>query len=96
MKGGLVLATNFKILFHRSEGSLHLKLIGDFDGSSAHVLINAIESHGYRMNRFFIHTCGLRKINSFGKAVFKSNFCRVNKPTNHFVFTGENGNELKP
>lgn len=35
------MAANFRISTHRNSENLHLKLYGDFDGTSAHELINA-------------------------------------------------------
>ena len=40
------MASNFQIYRHRTRDSLHLKLEGDFDGSSAHELINALKEDG--------------------------------------------------
>jgi hypothetical protein len=36
------MASNFKILVHRNSENLHLKLTGDFDGTSAQKLLNAL------------------------------------------------------
>jgi len=38
------MATNFHVFSYKIRDSLHLKLAGDFDGSSAHELINTIKS----------------------------------------------------
>ena len=39
------MALNFKILCHQGSDGLQLKLMGDFDGSSAYELINTLEAH---------------------------------------------------
>ena len=65
------MASNFKILIHKSSESLHLKLTGDFDGTSAHELLNTIKDYGAGMNKIFIHTNGLRGIFPFGKTVWR-------------------------
>ena len=39
------MASNFKIFIHRNDDNLHLRLMGDFDGSSAFELINALKAH---------------------------------------------------
>jgi len=41
--GALPMASNFQITFNRHEDSMHLRLYGDFDGSSAHELINLLK-----------------------------------------------------
>jgi len=38
------MAANFRISVHRSSDSLHMKLMGDFDGSSAWELLNVLRN----------------------------------------------------
>jgi hypothetical protein len=90
------MASNFKIFIHKSSESLHLKLMGDFDGSSAYELLNTIEVHRTRMNRIFIHTSGLRDIFPFGKTVFQNNFSSVNNLFTGVIFTGDHADQLAP
>ena len=40
------MASNFQIYSFKTRDSLHLKLAGDFDGSSAYELINTLAEHG--------------------------------------------------
>lgn len=40
------MASNFRILSYKTRDSLHLKLTGDFDGNSAHELLNTLMEHG--------------------------------------------------
>jgi hypothetical protein len=63
------MASNFRIFFHRTRESLHLKLNCDFDGNSAHELINALIEHGADFYQIFIHTNGFKTIYPFGKNV---------------------------
>jgi anti-anti-sigma regulatory factor len=95
-EGGKEMACNFKILIHQNNENLHLKLMGDFDGSSACELINALKTHSNKANRVFIHSDGLKEVHPFGTAVFHTNFHEVNKADVNFVFTGENGSSLNP
>ena len=39
------MASNFRIFIHRNNGNLQVKLMGDFDGSSAFELINVLQEH---------------------------------------------------
>jgi anti-anti-sigma regulatory factor len=87
-------ACNFRILFHENSESIHLKLMGDFDGSSAHELLNTIKTCSRHVRRVFIHTSGLKDVNSFGKAVFHNNFHQLKRSDTEFIFTGENGKSL--
>jgi anti-anti-sigma regulatory factor len=95
-KGVEIMACNFRILLHQNSDSVHLKLIGDFDGSSAHELLKTIKTYSTNANKVFIHTDGLKDVHPFGKEVFHKNFNEVSKPDVHFIFTGDNGATLEP
>ncbi len=90
------MASNFKILIHKNSNSLHLILLGDFDGSSAHQLINALKKKMYGVSRVFIHTDRLNDIFSFGRDVFQSNLNVIKRQPVKLVFTGENAAQLAP
>ena len=44
-KGGIPMASNFKLFLHETRDNIHMKICGDFDGTSAHELITAIQKH---------------------------------------------------
>ena len=44
------MATNFQIYPYKTRDSLLLRLAGDFDGSSAHELINTLENNNNESN----------------------------------------------
>jgi hypothetical protein len=90
------MARNFKVLAHRNSDSLHLRLEGDFDGSSAHQLLCMLGKNGNNIERVFIHTNGLRKIHPFGKAVFQKNLNEFNSRRADLLFTGDKGAEIAP
>ncbi len=90
------MAKNFKIAFHRNSDNLHFKLVGDFDGSSAQELVNALKKYGAHASRVFIHTSCLRNIHPFGRNVFRSELGGLNSKSVAFVFTGENASQLAP
>jgi hypothetical protein len=50
------MASNFSCLSHETKDSIHLILYGDFDGDSAHQLINALKSNGNGALNVFIDT----------------------------------------
>jgi len=64
------MASNFRIFSHRNSDNLHLKLKGDFDGSSAHQLINTPKEQNGNVSKIFIHTYNLSSMNPFGLEVF--------------------------
>ena len=84
------MATNFKINAIANGGVLHLKLKGDFDGTSAHELLTTLKKRADRTSRVFIHTGGLRSIHPFGLNVFRSNLNVLKGQSLELVFTGEN------
>ena len=88
------MASNFQIFRHRTKDTLHLKLEGDFDGSSALELINTLEEHGVDFHQISIDTNDLETIYSFGRNVFQKNIGRFNKKRNRLVFVGENGHSI--
>jgi hypothetical protein len=67
------MASNFQLLSYRNKDSLHLQLYGDFDGSSAHELINTITEYGNDFIQIFIDTNDINKIYPFGLDVFQKN-----------------------
>jgi len=83
------MACNFRILTHQNSDDIHLKLTGDFDGSSACELINALKTCSVKTNKVFIHTGGLKDVHNFGKGVFQSNFPEIAHQAGELIFTGK-------
>jgi hypothetical protein len=91
------MASNFKILVHRNSDNLHLQLLGDFDGSSAHQLVNALKKHGAGAYSVFIHTNGLKDIYPFGRDTFQNNLHNLNSQFfGSLIFTGEYAIKIAP
>ena len=90
------MAARFRISIHRNSENLHLKLMGDFDGTSAHELLNVLKRYSTRTARIFIHTSGLRNIHPFGLHVFHNNLGALKERSLTLVFTGEHASQLAP
>lgn len=90
------MAKNFRISTHRNDENLHLKLMGDFDGTSAFELLNVLKGKSDRTSKVFIHTSGLRNIYPFGLNVFHNNLNVLKGKLAELVFTGENASRLAP
>ncbi len=90
------MAPNFKILIHSNCDNLHLKLMGEFDGTSAHELIDVLKRHCRRISRVFIHTSALERIHPFGQNVFQNYLDVLYMQSLPLVFTGENAAQLAP
>jgi hypothetical protein len=90
------MAGNFRVLLHRNSESLHLRLEGDFDGSSAHQLLQMLGENGHGVGKIFIHTNGLKEVHPFGAGVFQKNLNGLKAMKHDLIFTGEKGPEIAP
>jgi len=90
------MASNFRIFAHRNSDSLHLELVGDFDGSSAFELLEKVKENGHGLRKVFIDTSGLETIYSFGAAVVEKNLSDLRGSSFDLHFTGEYGRQIAP
>jgi len=90
------MAQNFRVVVHQNSESLHLRLEGDFDGSSAYELLNAIEERCRFAQKAFIHTSGLRHVHTFGLSVFHAHLkgLKEGRRCQTLLFTGDHAREL--
>jgi hypothetical protein len=86
--------SKFDILLHHSSNSVHLKLTGDFDGNSAHRLINLINQLGRHALTIFVHTNALGRVVPDGSDEFRRHLPRLKGKALHIVFTGESATQL--
>lgn len=90
------MASNFQIFVHTNGENIHLKLVGDFDGSSACELLNTLKKYCRRTSGAYIHTNCLKHIDPFGRDVFQTNLNMLNDKCAPLVFTGDNARQLAP
>ena len=90
------MASNFKISTHRNGENIHLRLAGDFDGSSAHQLLDILKKYCRKASRAFIHTNALRQIYPFGRDTLHSHLDILNGKCIPLIFTGDNADQLAP
>jgi hypothetical protein len=83
-------------MVHKNRNILHLKLTGDFDGTSALQLIHSLRTRKNRAAKVFIHTSDLNHIHPFGKNVFENSLDSLSGKVISLVFTGEKAKQLKP
>ena len=88
------MASNFQIFSLKTRDSLHLKLAGDFDGSSAHELVNMLKECGRDYYEIFIDTSDLKAIHPFGKDVFQKKLRSSKKQFKNLIFIGKHGNGI--
>lgn len=72
-----------------------MKLTGDFDGNSAHELINMLLELSRDVLDIFIDTNGLKSVHPFGIEVFQKNLGLTKLSFKNLVFVGSNGNKLE-
>jgi len=93
---GKLMASNFKIISIKTNDTLHLKLTGDFDGSSAHELINTLMEHRVGFWDIYIDTDNLKKISPFGRDMFQNNLNSFKKHLSNLIFIGTNKHKIAP
>ena len=90
------MATNFEVFVHRNSENLDVKLTGDFDGISAHELLDILKRCSNRTSKVFIDTSCLGDIHPFGLHVFHNHLDVLKGKSLALVFTGENACQLAP
>jgi hypothetical protein len=70
--------------------------MGDFDGSSAWELINAIKENLNNSKFIKIDTSKLKKVYPFGREVFKSNLLNVTDDRIYIQFSNPNALRIAP
>jgi hypothetical protein len=88
------MASNFQISSIKTRDSLHLKLTGDFDGNSAHELINTLTGHSKHFYEIYIDTDDLKSIYPFGKELFQKKLNGLQKKFHSITFLGRNGDAI--
>lgn len=90
------MAKNFRISTHRSSDSLHVRLIGDFDTSSAKELLDLLYKSCQGATKVFIHTSFMERIHPFAQKTFQKRIGSLRELNIRFVFTGDNAERLAP
>jgi len=88
------MASNFQIYSFKTKNSLHLKLAGDFDGSSAYDLIHTLTKYSQSFYEIFIDTNDLNSIHPFGREVFQKKLGALKNRFHGITFVGRNGHEI--
>ena len=90
------MAQDFEVSVHRKGEDIHLKVKGDFDGISAHELLDALATSYAPCSQVYIHTGSLKTVDQFGLQVFHSHFDLLKGSSLDLVFTGEHASRLAP
>jgi anti-anti-sigma regulatory factor len=90
------MASSFRIVMHEASENLHLRLIGDFDGSSAFELIELLKNRAHAVQKVFIHTSGLGEVHPFGLGVFEKRASELREELQKIHFTGDKAELVSP
>jgi hypothetical protein len=90
------MASNFRISTHQNNDNMHLKLAGNFDGTSAWELLNILKKDCGRASKVFVHCSCLNEIDPFGRDVFRENIHSVLKAPISLLFTGKKARQIAP
>jgi hypothetical protein len=88
------MASNFRMFSYKTRDRLHLKLVGDFDGTSAYELLDTLKKYGSIFYQIFIDTDDLKTIHPFGREVFQKKLGTFKQKLNNFIFIGENRHRI--
>jgi len=93
-KGVSIMASNFRIFVHRNSDSLHLRVAGDFDGSSAFESLDTVKENAVGLQRVCIYSSGFKTIYPFRLHVFGKNFSDLKGSSFQLLATGEHAQKI--
>ena len=83
------MASNFNIKIGWNVDRIHLRLYGDFDGSSAHELLNLLSKICQNDNKIQIYTEGLNQVHPFGLNIFHNKLRAINDGGEKIMYSGD-------
>lgn len=90
------MASNFEVSVDKKSKGFGLKLVGDFDATSAYELIYAIKKLPEDILKIYIQTDDLKDISPFGLDVFQRNMSPLDNRSRKLVFTGNKASHISP
>ena len=85
---------NSQFLIHEDEGSIHLKLVGEFDANSAIDVLNLVNKRSPMISRVFIHTNSLKEVYPFACCVFHNHLNTIRGQFESLIFTGAHADTI--
>jgi hypothetical protein len=90
------MASNFRITTVCRRKSIEFRLQGDFDGTSACELLNALQDKGGRTGRVVVDTSRLRRVYPFGQETFCNRLYLLKHLPIRLTFTGDKAGCIAP
>ena len=79
----------FRVSVRRKKKNMHLRLIGDFDGSSAYQLVDKLKEYCNKSDHVIIDTDALGEIHTFGLNILSYHMLKLKGPLSNITFVGE-------
>ncbi len=86
----------FQLSSNVAQNILHVKLLGEFDGSAACELIRKIEQDASGASRILVDTTDLRHVHPFGKTVFQNRLGPLSRKLHGLTFVGKYKHQFEP
>lgn len=90
------MASKFRVFTTRNCDTVHLKLMGDFDGKSAFKVLKVLKRNTSGAHRVIIHTNRLAYINPCEISVFQHSLSEIDRRSLQLFFTGDNAAAIAP
>ena len=84
----------FRVSVRRKKNDMHLRLIGDFDGSSAYQLVDKLKEYCMKSDHVIIDTDSLREIHTFGLNILSYHMLTLKGPLSNVTFVGEHADRM--
>ncbi|SMC39204.1 hypothetical protein SAMN02746065_101330 [Desulfocicer vacuolatum DSM 3385] len=91
-----VMQNHFQMNIKKSNGDLHVRAQGSFNGNSAWELLNLLHATYKGKGRIFVDTRHLQEVFPFGCDIFKNYLDKGIVPPEILYFKGENGFAMAP
>ncbi|MFC1887160.1 hypothetical protein ACFLZM_08935 [Thermodesulfobacteriota bacterium] len=88
------MADNFRMVSHRNDENLHIKLFGDFDLHSANRLVKAIKTNSHGVSRIIMHTSCVDQVSPPATEFFKKHVNMLDNRSISFFITGKEANRF--
>lgn len=90
------MALSFRIVMQENGENLDLRLMGDFDGSSACELLEVLKDKAYAVQNVFIHTNELGEVYPFGQNTFEKRASELRGDLRKIHFMGDKAELVSP
>ena len=88
------MAEDFRMVCHRNEENLHIKLFGSFDLHSANRLVKTIKTNMHCVSRIIMHTSCISHVTQPATELFRKHVKALNGNSISFFITGKEADQF--